>query len=223
MNNKIWIISDTHFNHEFMKTIRSIHYQEKIIQWWKDVVWKNDTIIHLWDVIFDRPSELTNILKELPWYKILVRGNHDKNSLQWYINHWFDEAHNDYYIYHNRWIVYCTHKPTINSKANYNISWHLHNYKDNNSFRKKERLLLNRNSRVFSIEIDGYKPKLLNDILREDHSSAVYIRDNFWLLLYIQDKIYNFKLIIRIYILNYFIFMIHVLWTQKLIQSLLKK
>lgn len=184
----IFVISDTHFNHWFMieSWLRGKEYQSKIINKWKEVVWVNDTIIHLWDVIFDRPSELTEILKDLPGYKIHVRGNHDKNTCKWYMEHWFNESHDEYYLYHSKWIVHCTHKPTL-TNAQFNLCWHLHWYTNNKSFRKKEKLLLTTKSRVISLEEQWYAPQNINDVLSDKHHSAIFIKEKYKVQFYLTD------------------------------------
>lgn len=180
---KIWIISDTHFNHQFMinKWIRPDSYQWILLMQWHKYVGRNDTIIHLWDVIFSRPSELWWILNKLPGYKILVKGNHDKNKDNWYLSQWFHEVHEEYFMTFN-WddIIHLTHKPIITKHA-INVSWHLHNYKWNNTFRHPECLNLNYKSRVYSCELENYKPILLIEIIKDTHQSAQYIKKKWWL------------------------------------------
>lgn len=179
---KIWIISDTHFNHQFMidKKIRPKSYQKKIIDNWKKYISSNDIVIHLWDVIFSRPSELTEILNNLPWYKILVKWNHDKNSDNWYFKKGFNEVHEEYFLYipikNIIKKVHCTHSP-IRTKAHYNLSWHLHNFKWNNTFRHKECLYLNNKSRIYSCELENYKPRLISYMISIYHDSHIYIME----------------------------------------------
>lgn len=194
-NKKIWIISDTHFNHKFMvdKWIRPDNYQELIINNWRKYVGIYDTVIHLWDVIFSRPSELWGILDSLPGYKILVKGNHDKNADNWYMSQGFNEVHLNYLI--TLWIdkvIECTHKP-IKTTHDINLSWHLHNYKGNNTFRHKEAINLTNKSRVYSAELEDYHPVLLEYIISEQHESAVYIRERWPLSIVRGHRLSNVK------------------------------
>ena len=199
MNNNKWIISDTHFNHEFMISswIRPADYQQQIINNWKKVVEPEDTVYHLWDVIFSRVAELTEILNNLPWYKILIRGNHDKNTDEWYLSHWFDEVHNDYTI--TSWSkekILLTHAPIFVWKDySANICWHLHNFKWNNTFRHKECLMLNNKSRIYSAELENYRPINIINIQGLLHHSHSYIM-NMWFnnikFKYIKHNMFNF-------------------------------
>lgn len=211
----IFLISDTHFNHPFMVEwwIRWKEYQSKIINRWRETVWENDIIIHLWDVIFDRPSELTFILESLPGYKIHVRGNHDKNTCKWYMEHWFNESHDEYFLYHWKWIVHCTHKPVL-THAQYNICWHLHWYTNNNTFRKKEKLLLTAKTRVISLEEQWYHPQKLESVLSDSHHSAIYIREKYKVQFYLIDKIQSINKTFKQIMYINFMILIKTLWLK---------
>lgn len=99
---KIWIISDTHFQHEKIKKFehRPDNFDEVIIRNWNKRVAKEDLVIHLGDVIFAEKAHLTVINSRLNGKKILCRGNHDNQSAVWYMDHGFDFAV-DYFIYNN--------------------------------------------------------------------------------------------------------------------------
>jgi calcineurin-like phosphoesterase family protein len=157
MDNKkkyIWIISDTHFNHNKIIEYenRPINYNEEIIKNWNKLVNPQDTIIHLWDVIFDRQSEIENILNKLNWNKILVKGNHDKNNFQWYINKGFILVCEEIKIKYKNVNLIFSHKPKIELEENeYCICGHLHS---------KINLLkdYHKNNRLISLELNKYKP-----------------------------------------------------------------
>ena len=56
------------------------------------MVHSSDRIYHLGDVIWSRASELSDYMRRMPCQSILVRGNHDHNSNEWY------ESHGFYYV-----------------------------------------------------------------------------------------------------------------------------
>lgn len=103
----IWIISDTHFDHENIKKYegRPDNFNELIIKNWNDRVAENDLVIHLGDVIFrkkdetneDRGNHLRKYLSQLKGKKMLTRGNHDHFDPAWYIDKGFDSVV-DYFI-----------------------------------------------------------------------------------------------------------------------------
>jgi calcineurin-like phosphoesterase family protein len=88
---KIFVISDTHFNHagilEFKdyigKPVRGFDSVEQMNQCmldnWNDTVGPKDTVIHCGDVLFglDKVDWLTANFAKLPGKKRLVLGNHD--------------------------------------------------------------------------------------------------------------------------------------------------
>lgn len=106
---------------------RNANYVEDILQNWKTIVQPSDTIIHIGDVIGSRFSlKLANLFKDLPGYKILIKGNHDSaNSTKWKTI--FDEVHDKHYIHND--IIY-SHYPVnpLDYGCTYNIYGHLHEY-----------------------------------------------------------------------------------------------
>lgn len=99
---KIFIISDTHWNHENIKKYenRPENFNEVIIRNWQKLVSPEDLVIHLGDVIFARAIELPSIMAQLPGRKILCRGNHDGKGIEYYMEKGFDVVV-DYFVYDN--------------------------------------------------------------------------------------------------------------------------
>lgn len=161
---KIFIISDTHFNHEKIKSLewRPDNYNELIKHYWNKLVSPEDTIIHLWDVIFSRASELGNILACLPGTKILVKGNHDMNRNQWYLDKWFNLVCDKIEMRVNHKDAILTHIPIRLEENKYNIHWHLHSRHRHEEFKD---ILTDRHI-LYSCENENYKPRLLNDLLK---------------------------------------------------------
>ena len=91
---KIFLIADTHFNHDAIIEFegRPSNYMDIIKKKWNHLVGENDLVIHLGDVIFKRASELKDIMESLNGRKWLVRGNHDKENIAWYLKRGFDFA-----------------------------------------------------------------------------------------------------------------------------------
>lgn len=89
----IWVISDTHFNHENILTFTDSstgnlvrpgfssveEMNEIMIQRWNEVVKPGDTVYHLGDVVFglDKQSWLDKHMPRLMGKKRLLFGNHD--------------------------------------------------------------------------------------------------------------------------------------------------
>ena len=82
MSNRIFIISDTHFNHKKVcgmepnsRPFASVQeHDAELVYRWNNTVRKNDTVWHLGDVLFGR--EGFESLRQLNGVKKLVMGNH---------------------------------------------------------------------------------------------------------------------------------------------------
>lgn len=125
---KFWLISDTHFKHENMKTYcdRPSDFTERIIKNWHERVKPEDTILHLGDVAIGSLEHWQWIVPSLPGKKILIRGNHDRDrSLSWWCDNGFDFAC-DGLRFRNQWL---THEPDTSRAGGceLNIHGHLHN------------------------------------------------------------------------------------------------
>jgi len=165
---KTWIISDTHFNHDVIKRSdfewRPDNYNELIRTNWRKLVQPEDTIIHLWDVIFSRAWELKEILSELPWTKILVRGNHDKNKHWWYLDKGFNLVVDKLELNVGDKIVTLTHEPIRVRHNEYNIHWHLHTKGHRDEEYKKVRTWRHI---LYACELQKYKPIRLDLIINK--------------------------------------------------------
>jgi calcineurin-like phosphoesterase family protein len=100
-----------------------------LIKTWRDCVGSKDTIINLGDVFMGSyPKERRmELLKNLPGYKILVLGNHDKNhSAAYWREIGFDEVY-PYPIIFRNWFI-LSHEPLfMNDRIPYvNIHGHTH-------------------------------------------------------------------------------------------------
>lgn len=124
----IYLISDTHFKHEKMRTYcdRPADFTERIIKNWHQIVKPEDLVIHLGDVGIGKLVDWEWILPSLPGRKGLIRGNHDRQrSCGWWMEHGFGFAC-DGMMFRNWWL---SHEPA-NSRpggCEGNIHGHLHN------------------------------------------------------------------------------------------------
>ncbi len=84
--NEIWIISDTHFNHnkDFILKPRSFstveEMNEKIIERWNSIVQPNDTVYHLGDIALGEVAAAVPLIKRLNGKMKLAIGNHDTDA-----------------------------------------------------------------------------------------------------------------------------------------------
>ncbi len=80
--------------------IRPDNFNELIIKNWNNTINNDDTVFHLGDVacgFTGRENELKQIINSLPGKKILMKGNHDTKSDDFYIDLGFESV-NSYLI-----------------------------------------------------------------------------------------------------------------------------
>lgn len=162
---KVYLISDTHFNHQKIGTYcqRPDNFTELIIRNWQNKVRPDDMVIHVGDVFIGKPEGWRAIFPLLPGRKVLVRGNHDKHPCMWWMENGFDIAL-DAMIFRHVWI---THRPAqfLPPHTYLNVHGHLHNiwhgfHKDEPDTQVVNRRgrLHNPWQRLFAIEYTDYGP-----------------------------------------------------------------
>ncbi len=87
----IWLISDTHFNHAKLVTMgkgRPENFESLIMNGLRSVK-EGDTLIHLGDFCIGKDEYWHDRFSKalVGVNKVLVRGNHDNKSYNWYLSH----------------------------------------------------------------------------------------------------------------------------------------
>ena len=83
---KIWITSDTHFNHKNILVYESANrpfkdrtdMDEQLISRWNSVVGKDDVVFHLGDFAFAGEKKIRKYVERLNGRIYLLLGNHDR-------------------------------------------------------------------------------------------------------------------------------------------------
>lgn len=164
---KIYITTDTHFGHDAIIEYcsRPKNHEELIENGYKlltnkhvlvhcgDVCWGNDTYVH------------ERYFKYLPCKKILVKGNHDSKSDNWYLSHGWDFVCDSFSIIRHKKTILFTHKPrTWDGIFDINIHGHLHN----SQHRTDELKTIQKHGQyLVCIEDLKYQLKPLDEILGE--------------------------------------------------------
>lgn len=88
---KTWIISDTHFNHMKMCEYcgRPEDFSQRIVSHWRKMIAPEDLVYHLGDFYLGRRGGFVDYVNMLPGVKILIKGNHDREKSNWYLNRGF--------------------------------------------------------------------------------------------------------------------------------------
>lgn len=158
-----WIITDTHFWHSKLTEngFRPEWFEDKILKKLSKHIKYWDTVIHLWDFcIWDDRFWHSNYASILKWVNcILVKGNHDKKSNQWYYDHGWDFVCEQFTDTFFGKLVTFSHIP---------ISWidhlNIHGHTHWNSHRDDD-FIRNDNQIEVALELNGYRPVSIKSLL----------------------------------------------------------
>ena len=154
---KTYLITDTHFNHKNIAKYcnRPDNFNELL---WKGLeeLPKDCTLIHLGDVCLGKENEVHERIAKLPYKKILIKGNHDRKSDKWYIEHGWDNVCERIDGHYFGEFITLSHFP-IPGIQNLNIHGHSHDKG------KTERI---NNHKLLAAEYTNYKPVLLEYFIK---------------------------------------------------------
>ena len=159
MSIETFVVADTHFGHQNICTFSDKHgkpvrpwdtaeeMDEARITMWNEVVRPTDKVIHLGDVSIAKRHVAT--IGRCHGQKVLVKGNHDKYSLDTYTP-WFDNIHGA--LEHGKFIL--THIPIMQTDRYVgNIHGHLHSERVDDEWHA-----------CVSLEQIGFRPVPLEEI-----------------------------------------------------------
>ena len=161
----IYVISDTHFHHEKIKAYcgRPEDYEEQIYKNLNKLT-KKDILIHLGDITWGHELEIAHYFRDLPCRVILAKGNHDSKPCEWYINNGFDFAARKFNMKYRGVKICFSHRPAgWDGDWELNICGHLHNL----THKAGESVVDPSFVKVISLELMGYKPFQLNELIKE--------------------------------------------------------
>ncbi len=162
-----WIISDTHFNHQKLEEWggRSGDWQTTL-WFFLDCIPKEDILIHLGDICIGNDQEIHNLISALQCKKILVRGNHDKKSAQWYMEHGWDFVCDGLELLFHGYYLYLSHRPQRQTSY---FTQNIHGHTHGNLHRSEEYTDFYdpQYHKDISPEIVGYKPLRLDTFVKK--------------------------------------------------------
>ena len=155
---RVFIISDTHFGHEAIirycnRPFASVEEMDQVmIKRWNETVSNKDIVIHLGDFSFYGKYKTREIIQKLNGKKILIMGNHDNYTEQFYRDAGFHTVSRFPIIYDNFYML--SHAPVQLSETTpyANFYGHVHN---------DEKYQDTANTKCVSVERTGYRPVLL--------------------------------------------------------------
>lgn len=155
---KYFIISDTHFNHTNIikycnRPFKSVEEMNKaIIKNWNETVSNRDVVIHLGDVALGSKEETKKIIQQLNGRKILIKGNHDNWTDEFYKECGFEYVSRYPIVWNDFYLL--SHAPLQLSETTpyYNYYGHVHN---------DEKYIESATSKCVCVERIGYRPLLI--------------------------------------------------------------
>ncbi len=158
-----WLITDTHFYHEFMVTAcgRPVDFSDQILRNLRHLLAPQDILYHLGDVIFYQYPKLGEMMDSVPGRKILLMGNHDKKPRSWYMTRGGFHHAADMIVVDD---ILLSHKPveTLPSGVRMNVHGHWHN----NNNHKRPEWYCETTHRLLSVEATNYKPVKFEEFVR---------------------------------------------------------
>jgi calcineurin-like phosphoesterase family protein len=139
----IWFTSDTHFGHKNIIKYCNRPFENTVvmdsvlIERWNKVVKPNDIVYHLGDFAFAKKERIAEIVRKLNGTIYLVKGNHDKESNEYYRNCGFKEVYDQPIILNEFLILSHYPMPFAISPIMINIFGHVHDTKMYETFGEK--------------------------------------------------------------------------------------
>ena len=156
---KYYLTTDTHFHHEKIKDYcqRPDDFEQKIVSGW-NFLNKQHILIHLGDICVGRETEAhEKYILPLKCKKILVRGNHDRKSSTWYMEHGWDWVCNSMTLERQNKKILFSHDPKVwDGYWDVNFHGHFHNA----NHRRWEAELKNdllKGQRLLALEYNNYQ------------------------------------------------------------------
>jgi calcineurin-like phosphoesterase family protein len=165
-----WITTDTHFGHKMLAEdgLRPCGYEEKIFTELYNSIKEGDVLIHLGDVSFDNNHEWSVKINCFDFFrKWLIRGNHDKNGIEWYLDKGWDFVGDSISMKYFGFNILFSHIP---QPFHYNFDVNIHGHFHNTDFRKHEpqiAAILTDKHILLALEYNDYRPWNLKSIIKK--------------------------------------------------------
>lgn len=161
---KTYFISDLHFGHKNIIKLCNRPFatpeemDKTLTENWNNTVAKEDKVFVLGDVSFYPQEKTKKIITNLNGQKLLVKGNHDEKSNQWYVDCGFKKVYDMPVLFQDFFLL--SHKPLewLDQEGVFgNFHGHIHN--------DHRYLHITQRSYNVSVEINNYTPVLFEDMV----------------------------------------------------------
>ena len=160
---KYYLVTDTHFGHHALRKYcgRPDNADDILMNNIASTITRKHILIHLGDFCIghDRSWHREFFRRIRPLKAWLVRGNHDRKSTTWYLNHGWDYVGESIYLNRHSVNIAMSHEPLNNNGYDLNIHGHSHNtnHHDYNLTHKDRHLIFMEHH---------YQPIRLNKIIK---------------------------------------------------------
>jgi calcineurin-like phosphoesterase family protein len=156
---KYYIITDTHFGHDNIRKYCG-RPDDCELQMWRSFhkIPDDATLIHLGDV-----GKTDGEMKEFKFTKILILGNHDEKSFNYYLEQGWDVVVDRLRLHAFQRKIILSHKPEPVPVDYINIHGHFHNT-NHRLHEPQYREILTKQHKLLALEYSGYKAYRLSDI-----------------------------------------------------------
>jgi len=165
-----WVTSDTHFGHTKIKEYcgRPDDFEQRIINGFK-VIKQEDVIFHLGDICWGKDAQVHSwLMPYLKCKKILILGNHDKNSHSWYFGHGWDCVSNGLRLEMFGKKLFLSHEPAgWDGWWEINVHGHMHNTLHRAPICHPDF------TRLIALEYTNYQPVLLDKLICQSNKQRI--------------------------------------------------
>jgi calcineurin-like phosphoesterase family protein len=167
---KVYLTTDTHFFHKKMHEYqaRPIGFEEKILKGLKQIP-RPAILIHLGDLCIGRDKEALKLFHSATHQlnTILVRGNHDKKSIQYYLEG-FDAVVDTMTLNIFGKKILFSHEPQPDGDYDLNIHGHCHSPTRTLEFKPT----MHEKQKLITLELTHYQPVSLESFLSKDDKKS---------------------------------------------------
>jgi calcineurin-like phosphoesterase family protein len=158
---KLWLISDTHFFHQRIKEYcnRPDNWQDLIINNWNSIIQPTDTVLHLGDFALGKKEQIQELVSTLNGKILLLRGNHDRCSNEFYKNLGIDVIHIPFETQFNNKVFIFSHEPIIKKSVMAPNIFNFHGHIHNNPTKG-----ITQNHINLCVEVNDYKPRKFEEL-----------------------------------------------------------
>jgi len=142
-------------------------FEVRIFKALQSVLTPEDILIHLGDIVLASGQEAKAhdmFVQTLPGKKWLVRGNHDRKSNNWYLNHGWDFIADSFRDVYFGKVVAFSHVPIADDGYDINIHGHFHNT-DHRNHEPALQAIKNPKQYLLALEYNAYQPWNLQTLL----------------------------------------------------------